>query len=54
MLTSMLEDYSRPRPMTDVERAAFLSIGPTYSGWMRFACDSRPQPTVTLTPIALP
>ncbi|MBL0344687.1 CapA family protein [Candidatus Villigracilis affinis] len=54
LLTSMLEDYSRPRPMTDVERAAFLSDYFYYSGWMPLQPTPVPQPTVTLTPIALP
>ena len=54
LLTSMLEDYSRPRPMTDVERAAFLSDYFYYSGWMPLQSTPVPQPTVTLTPIALP
>ena len=29
----MLEDYSRPRPMTDDERAAFLTEYFSLSGW---------------------
>jgi poly-gamma-glutamate synthesis protein (capsule biosynthesis protein) len=33
LLTAMLEDYSRPRPMTADERAAFLSEYFSLSGW---------------------
>ena len=33
LLTAMLEDYSRPRPMTSEERAAFLKEYFTLSGW---------------------
>jgi len=54
LLTAMLEDYARPRPMTDVERAAFLSDYFYYSGWTPLLPTPIPQPTVTLTPIALP
>jgi hypothetical protein len=54
LLTAMLEDYSRPRPMTEAERAAFLSDYFYYSGWTPLAPTPIPQPTVTLTPIALP
>jgi hypothetical protein len=54
LLTAMLEDYSRPRPMTEGERVAFLSDYFYYSGWIHFSPTPVPQPTVTLTPIALP
>ncbi len=33
LLTAMLEDYSRPRPMTPEERAAFLAEYFAWSGW---------------------
>jgi len=33
LLTAMLEDYSRPRPMTAEERAAFLAEYFSLSGW---------------------
>ncbi|HEY3311946.1 MAG TPA: CapA family protein, partial [Anaerolineales bacterium] len=33
LLTTMLEDYSQPRPMTPEERAAFLTEYFTASGW---------------------
>ncbi|MEW5938450.1 MAG: CapA family protein [Chloroflexota bacterium] len=54
LLTSMLEDYARPRPMIEAERAAFLSDYFYFSGWMPLLPTPTPQPTVTLTPIALP
>ena len=33
VLTAMLEDYSRPRPMTPEEREAFLKVAFEVSGW---------------------
>jgi hypothetical protein len=54
LLTGMLEDYSRPRPMTAAERAVFLSDYFYYSGWIPLSPTPIPQPTVTLTPIMLP
>jgi poly-gamma-glutamate synthesis protein (capsule biosynthesis protein) len=54
LLTAMLEDYSRPRPMTETERATFLSDYFYYSGWTSQVPTVVPMPTVTLTPIALP
>ena len=54
LLTAMLEDYSRPRPMSESERAEFLSEYFYLSGWIPLSPTPIPQPTVTLTPIALP
>jgi poly-gamma-glutamate synthesis protein (capsule biosynthesis protein) len=54
LLTAMLEDYSRPRPMTEAERTAFLSEYFYFSGWTQKPTAVIPVPTVTLTPIALP
>ncbi|MBC7875823.1 MAG: CapA family protein [Anaerolineales bacterium] len=54
LLTAMLEDYSRPRPMTQPERNAFLSEYFNLSGWIPVSPTPIPQPTVTLTPIVLP
>jgi poly-gamma-glutamate synthesis protein (capsule biosynthesis protein) len=55
LLTGILEDYSRPRPMTEAERAAFLSEYFYASGWTDAPQPTVvPLPTVTLTPIALP
>jgi poly-gamma-glutamate synthesis protein (capsule biosynthesis protein) len=54
LLTAMLEDYSRPRPMTAMERSAFLSEYFYLSGWTPFEATPTPAPTMTLTPLALP
>lgn len=54
LLTAMLEDFSRPRPMNERERAQFLSEYFAYSGWTELQPTPIPQPTVTLTPIVLP
>ncbi len=54
LLTAKLEDYSRPRPMTPDERAAFLLDYFYFSGFIPFSPTPLPQPTITLTPIALP
>jgi hypothetical protein len=54
LLTMMLEDYSRPRPMTQTERTRFLNEYFHYSGWTTLHPTPIPQPTVTLTPIQLP
>jgi hypothetical protein len=53
-LTAMLEDFSRPRPMTETERTGFLSEYFNLSGWLKLSPTPIPQPTATLTPIALP
>jgi poly-gamma-glutamate synthesis protein (capsule biosynthesis protein) len=54
LLTAMLEDFSRPRPMNERERAQFLSEYFAFSGWVELQPTPIPQPTVTLTPIVLP
>ena len=54
LLTAMLEDFSRPRPMNERERTQFLSEYFAYSGWVPLMPTPIPQPTVTLTPIVLP
>ena len=54
LLTAMLEDFSRPRPMNERERTQFLTDYFYYSGWLDSNLTLVPQPTVTLTPIALP
>ncbi len=54
LLTMMLEDYSRPRPMTQLERERFLNEYFHHSGWTPLNPTPIPQPTVTLTPIQLP
>ncbi len=54
LLTNMLEDYSRPRPMTPEERTDFLTEYFVKSGWLPAFPAVIPQPTVTLTPLSLP
>lgn len=54
LLTAMLEDFSRPRPMNERERTQFLSEYFAHSGWTELIPTPIPLPTVTLTPIALP
>jgi len=46
LITAMLEDYARPRLMTEQERAGFLQEYFIYSGWIPFS----PTPTPTITP----
>lgn len=50
LITAMLEDYSRPRLMTDFERSGFLQEYFNYSGWTNFP----PTPTATITPTLTP
>jgi poly-gamma-glutamate capsule biosynthesis protein CapA/YwtB (metallophosphatase superfamily) len=54
LITAMLEDYSRPRLMTDEERAAFLQEYFYYSGWTPFVPTPTPAITPTLTPMSVP
>jgi hypothetical protein len=54
LLTAMLEDYARPRPMTEAERTAFLLDYFHQSRFIPFTGTPMPAATVTLTPIALP
>ncbi len=51
LLTTMLEDYSRPRPMTGDERAAFLREYFAYSGWFPWIPTPTPRQTPTLIPL---
>jgi poly-gamma-glutamate synthesis protein (capsule biosynthesis protein) len=50
LITAMLEDYSRPRLMTEFERTGFLQEYFNYSGWTSFG----PTPTATITPTLTP
>jgi hypothetical protein len=50
LITALLEDYSRPRVMTEQERAGFLQEYFYYSGWMPLM----PTPTSTITPTLTP
>ena len=51
LLTSMLEDYARPRPMTPDERAALLQAYFGYSGWLPLVPTPAPELTPTLYPL---
>ncbi len=50
LITAMLEDYSRPRLMTDFERTGFLQEYFNDSGWRPLI----PTPTATITPTLTP
>lgn len=54
LLTAMLEDYARPRPMTPEERSGFLQEYFSFSGWLPSIPTPTPGPTMTLTPFTLP
>lgn len=54
LITAMLEDYSRPRLMTEQERAGFLQEYFFYSGWIPFVATPTPTITPTLTPMSIP
>lgn len=51
LLTAMLEDYARPRPMTSNERAALLTAYFGYSGWIPLIPTPAPEQTPTLYPL---
>jgi len=50
LITAMLEDYARPRPMTPDERAAFLGAYFGYSGWLPLIPTPAPEQTPTVIP----
>jgi hypothetical protein len=54
LLTAMLEDYSRPRLMTESERAGFLQEYFNKSGWTNYGPTPTPTITPTLTPMSIP
>jgi hypothetical protein len=54
LITAMLEDYSRPRIMTEAERITFLQEYFYYSGWSPFPATPTPTITPTLTPMSIP
>jgi capsule synthesis protein PGA_cap len=54
LITAMLEDYSRPRLMTEFERDGFLQEYFNYSGWTSFGPTPTPTITPTLTPMSIP
>ncbi len=51
LLTAMLEDYARPRPMLPEERAGILSAYFGYSGWLPLVPTPAPEQTPTLYPV---
>ena len=54
LITAMLEDYSRPRIMTEDERSGFLQEYFHYSGWAPLIATPTPAITPTLTPMSIP
>ncbi len=54
LITAMLEDYSRPRLMTDAEKPGFLQEYFYYSGWIPNVPTPTPTITPTLTPMSIP
>ena len=54
LITALLEDYSRPRIMTEAERVGFLQQYFYYSGWIPFNATPTPTITPTLTPMSIP
>ncbi|MBK9008901.1 MAG: CapA family protein [Anaerolineae bacterium] len=54
LLTGILEDYSRPRLMTDDERYGFLQDYFFFSGWLNPIPTLAPTITPTLTPMVVP
>lgn len=54
LITALLEDYSRPRIMTEQERAGFLQEYFYYSGWTPLIPTPAPTITPTLTPMSIP
>lgn len=51
LLSALLEDYARPRPMSPDERAAILQAYFGYSGWLPLIPTPAPQQTPTLYPL---
>jgi hypothetical protein len=54
LITAMLEDYARPRLMTEQERSGFLEEYFSYSDWVPFRPTATPTVTPTLTPMSVP
>ncbi len=50
LLTALLEDYARPRPMTPAERTEFLTYIFDASGWGEMIATLTPTPTETPVP----
>jgi poly-gamma-glutamate synthesis protein (capsule biosynthesis protein) len=54
LIPAMIEDYARPRLMTEQERSGFLQDYFFYSGWISFSATPTPTITPTLTPMSIP
>ena len=54
LIPAMMEDYSRPRPMTEAEKPGFLQEYFYYSGWVPLVPTPTPTITPTLTPMSIP
>ena len=54
LITGLLEDYSRPRLMSEEERAGFLQEYFYYSGWKPLISTPTLAVTPTLTPMSIP
>jgi hypothetical protein len=54
LITAMLEDYARPRLMTEQERSGFLQEYFFYSEWIPSEATPTPTITPTLTPMSIP
>ena len=54
LIPAMIEDYARPRPMTEQERDGFLQEYFFYSGWISLQATPTPTITPTLTPMSIP
>ncbi len=54
LIPAMVEDYARPRLMTEQERVGFLQEYFFYSGWIPFSPTPTPTVTPTLTPMSVP
>ena len=51
LLTALLEDYARPRPMNPAERTEFLTYIFDASGWGNLVATITPTPTTTPAPV---
>jgi hypothetical protein len=54
LLTALLEDYGRPRPMDSEQRSAILQAYFGYSGWLPLVPTPAPKLTPTLYPLLRP
>jgi hypothetical protein len=54
LITAMIEDYARPRLMTEQERSGFLQEYFFYSKWIPLSATPTPTITPTLTPMSVP